>query len=547
MRQSFFGYNIAVSGLYTAQRNLDIVNHNITNASTTGYSRQKAIQSAATPLTSYDGTGMIGTGSQVTGVQRIRDTYLDFKYWSENIANGEWSKKADLLSEIETTFNEPSTSGFATIMDKFYSSLQELAKDPSSAAVRALVRENGVTLSNYFNNMANSFEKLQDDINDQVRINVDKVNSLATQIQQLNKQIYSFELNGESANDLRDSRTVLVDQLSKLININVSETSYGKLPNGEDDVHFTITVGGKALVDHFNVSKLALVQRDTNLNTEDVGNLYDVKWADGNKLVLTGGELKGLIDVRDGKDGVVGQDGTTKTPVYKGVPYYQSKLNEFVRTFAMAFNEGYVNQNGTLVDGKGHVDGYGKDVDISGPASASTGIRFFTMFGDDKKAISSDDLVDGAPVTDKTTIISKYQQITAKNFTVSSDVMNDPNTIATSDYAGNPGENGNIEVLNSLLALRSNDSMFTEGAPEDFVKSLVATLGIDSQQAQTFSEGQDTIVQQIDNRRMSVSGVSLNEELTDMVKFQQAYKASAKMINTMSQVYDTLINRLGLS
>lgn len=545
MRQSFFGYNIAVSGLYTAQRNLDIVNHNITNASTTGYSRQKAVQSAARPLTSYDGTGMIGTGSQINSVQRVRDTYLDFKYWSENIANGEWSKKADLLSEIETTFNEPSTSGFATIMDKFYSSLQELAKDPSSAAVRALVRENGVTLSNYFNNMASSFEQMQDDINDQVRINVDKINSLASQIQQLNKQIYSFELNGEAANDLRDSRTVLVDELSKLININVSEVSYGKLPNGDDDVHFTITVGGKALVDHYNVSKLALDQRDTNLNQEDVGNLYNIQWADGNKLVLTGGELKGLMDVRDGKDGAVGLDGTTKTPVYKGIPYYQNKLNEFVRTFAMAFNEGYVSQNGTLVDGTGHVDGYGKDVDISGPATAATGIRFFTMFGDGNKAVSSTDLVDGA--TGMTAIVDKYQQITAKNFTVSSDIMNDPNTIATSDYAGNPGENGNIEVLNALLALRSNDSLFTEGSSEDFVKSLIATLGIDSQQAQTFSDSQATIVQQVDNRRMSVSGVSLNEELTDMVKFQQAYKASAKMINTMSEVYDTLINRLGLS
>lgn len=540
MRQSFFGFNIAVSGLYTAQRNLNTVSHNISNASTTGYSKQQAIQTASKPLNTYDSTGMIGTGSEVTGVERIRDTYLDFKYWSENIANGEWSKKSQLLSGIETTFNEPSNSGFTKIMDGFYSSLQELAKDPSSSAVRALVRENGVTLANYFNSAATNFEQLQEDINDQVKINVEQINSLASQVQSLNKQIYNFELTGGTANDLRDSRTVLVDQLSKLVNINASEVSYGKLPNGEEDVHFVITVGGNTLVDHFSSNKLVLEQRKDRLNSEDVPNLYDVKWDSGNRLVLTGGELKGLMDVRDGKDGA--------DPDYKGVPYYQSKLNEFVRTFAMAFNEGYVTEAGTLVDKVGHVDGHGIDTDTTGPAIATKGVRFFTMFGEGDTPISGDELIDGAVATgtsgtDLDPVVAKYQKITAKNFTVSSDVMDNPNAIATTDVSG---ENGNTKVLNELLKIRSNSSLFTEGAPEDFVKSLIATLGIDAQQANTFSDSQDTVVRQIDNRRMSVSGVELNEELTNMVRYQQAYKSAAKMLNTMSEVYDTLINRLGV-
>jgi flagellar hook-associated protein 1 FlgK len=541
MRQSFFGLNIAVSGLYTAQKNLNTVSHNISNASTTGYSRQQNIQSASKPLNAFDGTGMIGTGSEVTGVKRIRDTYLDFKYWSENIANGEWSKKAELLSEMETTFNEPSNSGFTKIMDSFYSSLQELSKDPSSPAVRALVRENGVTLANYFNTLATRFEGLQSDINDQVRVTVEKINSLGSQIAKLNKQIYAFELTGESANDLRDARTVLVDELSKLVNINATEVKYGKLPNGEDDIHFVITIGGNNLVDHYSSRKLVLDQRDTRLNSEDIPNLYDIKWDNGNELILTGGELKGLVDVRDGNDGAKGADGITKSPSYKGVPYYQSMLNEFVRTFAMAFNEGYRTENGVLVDGVGHVDGFGVDTDGSGPATATSGLRFFTMFGDGDTPISSDVFIDGAVGMDA--IKAQYQNITAKNFTVGFDVMNNPNAIVTTNVAG---ENGNIDVLNELLKIRSNANLFTEGAPEDFMKSLVATLGIDSQQAKTFSSSQITIVKQIDNRRMSVSGVQLNEELADMVRFQQSYKASAKMINTMNEVYDTLINRLGV-
>ncbi len=541
MRQSFFGLNIAVSGLYTAQQNLNTVGHNITNATTPGYSRQQTIQNASRPISVMDGTGMVGTGSVVSGVERVRDEYLDFKYWSENIANGEWSKKAELLSEIEGTFNEPSNSGFVKIMNDFFNAYQELAKDPSSPAVRALVREKGVTMAKYFNSTATRFEKLQEDINDQVKITVDKINSLASQIQQLNKQIYNFELDGNSANDLRDSRTVLVDELSKLVNIQATEVSYGKLPNGAENIHFVITVGGKPLVDHFNTTKLDLKQRDDKLNNEDVGNLYDVKWDDGNKLVLTGGELKGLLDVRDGKDGALGMDGATKSPIYKGIPYYQAKLNEFVRTFAMAFNEGYTNKNGTLIDGVGHVHGYGYDPDGTGPETILNGIRFFTMFGNGDLPISGSDFIGGA--TGKTEIASRYQNITAKNFTVSSDVMNNINNIATSDVAG---ENGNIKVLNEIMKVRSNQSLFYEGAPEDFMKSLVAGLGIDTQQANRFSESQDAIVSQIDNRRMSVSGVELNEEMSNMVKYQQAYNAAAKMINTMSEVYDTLINRLGV-
>lgn len=549
MRQSFFGFNIAISGLYTAQRNLNTVSHNISNASTTGYSRQQTIQTASKPLNTYDSTGMIGTGSEVTGVERIRDNYLDFKYWSENIANGEWSKKSELLSGIQTTFNEPSDSGFTKIMDSFYSSLQELSKDPSSSAVRALVRESGVTLASYFNNTATNFEQLQEDINDQVKINVEEINSLAAQIQGLNKQIYNFELTGSAANDLRDSRTVLVDQLSKLVNINASEVAYGKLPSGEDDMHFVITVGGNTLVDHFNSSKLVLEQRADKLNSEDVFNLYDVKWDSGNKLVLTGGKLKGLMDVRDGKDGAVGADGKTTSPDYKGVPYYQSKLNEFVRTFAMAFNEGYVTEAGILVDKVGHVDGFGVDTDTTGPATATKGVRFFTMFGTGDTPVSGETFIDGAKATgtsgaDLDPVVAQYQKITAKNFTVSSDVMDNTNAIATTDVSG---ENGNTVVLNELLKIRSNASLFKEGAAEDFVKSLVATLGIDAQQANTFSDSQEKIVRQIDNRRMSVSGVELNEELANMVRYQQAYKSAAKMLNTMSEVYDTLINRLGVS
>ncbi len=525
MREGFFGLNIAVRGLYTAQRSMDIVNHNLNNVNTPGYSRQQGVQTASNPMALFDGTGMIGTGSEIRTVNRVRDEYLDFKYWSENDTYGEWDVKRTLLSDVEATFNEPSKSGFATIMNDFYNSLQELAKDPSSPATRSIVQQRGVTLTKYFNSTATHFEKLQEDANDCVKSQVENINALGVQIQQLNRQIYVSELDGNTANDLRDQRTLLVDKLSKLINIDANEVVAGKLPSGQDDKRFVITISGKAFVDHFDISKLALIPRTTPLNQGDAPNMYDVGWEDGNSLTIKSGELRGYLDVRDGNDGIAGSGGT-KTPAYKGIPYYMRKLDSFVQTFAKAFNEGII--DGT--DGIGHADGTG--------LNGSTGIDFFTMLGTDGRAMSTSEFNSLSANVD-----TRYSHLTAKNFTVSYDVATDSNKIATADPAG---QSGNILTLNELLKARGNTHMFAEGAPEDYMKSLVSTLGIDSQQASIFSNNQNAIVNQLTNRRASVSGVSIDEEMANLIKYQQAYNASAHMITTMAEVYDTLINKLGV-
>lgn len=544
VRGTFFGLNVALRGLYSAQRNLDVINHNINNVNTPGFSRQRAVQVASTPVALLDGTGMIGTGSEVVSIERVRDEYIDFKYWSENIAYGEWMAKREVLADMEAMFNEPSESGFTAVMNEFFNSLQELSKDPSSQAVRALVKEKGVTLAKYFNSMAEHLEKLQADINYRIKTKVEEVNALATQIVELNRQIYIAELDGNVANDLRDRRTVLVDRMSKIINVEANEVVTGKLPDGRDDKHFVLTISGKAIVDHFSICKLDLIQRDESmkLNEEDIPNLYEIRWQDGNKIKITGGELRGYLDMRDGNEGQIGLDNITYSPMYKGIPYYIKKLNQFVRTFAMAFNEGYLDSNTDFVidpseDGAGHVDGYRLG---SVPGDSPSGVRFFTMLGDGRLPMDSSSFIGGAATISE--ICDAYAKLTAKNFAVSLDIMNDINSISTSDTAG---QEGNINILNSILAMRHNSRMFSEGAPEDFMKSLVATLGIDSQQAVRYAENQDSIIKQLENRRLSNSGVSPDEEMANMVKYQHAYNAAARMIVTMSEIYETLINELG--
>ncbi len=552
MRSSFFGLNVAITGLYAAQRNLDTVGHNLSNINTEGYSRQENIQRASRAMLTYNGSGMVGTGTEVISTVRIRDAYLDYKYWSENISLGEWEVKSTQLTELERLFNEPSQNkaGFNAIMDSFFNAISDLSKNPSDLSARRVVINRGVSMAKYFNSIATHLEKLQSDLNESVKLKVDEINALASQIAQLNQKIHTFEVGGDVANDLRDQRGVLVDKLSKIININVNEVVVGKLPNGENNTHFVITVSGKALVDHVNGYKLEVVQRDKKVNVEeDIDKLYDVRWEDGNKLEITGGELKGYLDMRDGNEGL--DQGNGQSPRFKGIPFYIRRLNEFVRKFALAFNEGIVQTAGGtdswIKEHAGHADGYG--MQKPGTTVNPTGIRFFTMTGwsniDNKTTeLTSDEFIDNAETVDD--IVKRYKMITAKNFSVSGDLLNQQYgeyNLAASLDSGLGEDNSNL--LN-FLDMRENSHLFSEGTPEDYMTSLIATLGIDSQQAAQFFSSQENLTSYIDNRRVSVSGVSINEEMANLVKFQQAYNASAKMITTMAEIYDKLINGIGV-
>ena len=499
MRGSFFGLNVAVRGLHTSQRALYIAGHNISNVNTPGYSRQVGNQQASQAIGVFDGTGMIGTGSEITGVSRVRDVFLDHKYWGENVSYGEWETKHTAMDHLEAIFSLDEDSGSGKVMEGFYSSLQELSKDPSSLQTRETVRAAGEAFCKYFNSAAEQLQKARNDNNRAFKIKVDGINSYAEQIRSLNEQIYRAELDGSNANDLRDQRTVLVDELSKIVNIEAGEVVRGQLPGGREDRQFEITLNGSYLVNHDDVYELECY--------ENADKMYDVRWKDsGNDLVPKGGELKAYKYIRD-VDAVGG--------AYKGIPYYMEKLDEFVRYFAQAFNEGI------FKDGTKHYSGHAGGVGLDG----SENIKFFSY---NHKA--SGDLTD-------------YSHISASNITLSSDIEYDVRKIAAASVSGNPENKDNIT---QLLEMRHDARMFAEGAPEDFMQSLVANLGVDAQQAKSFAEQQESIVQQIENRRLSVSGVLEDEEMLNIVRHQHAYNAAAKMISVIDEIYDVMINRMGV-
>lgn len=499
---SFFGLSVGVKALSAAQAALYTVNHNISNADTTGYSRQVVTQKASSALKTGSGSGMIGTGVTIDSVIRIRNVFLDNRYWDENIKYGEWSTKSTTLSELEALLASSSDDGLDDVLTSFVSAMEDLLDDPSSDSARAALKEEGAALCKYLNNMAGTLEDLLEEYNSCIKSNVDEINSYAKQICELNKQIYKAELDGSTANDLRDQRTVLVDKLSAIADVEVSEVSSG------DDVRFCIKINGKSLVNHFEVNEL-----ECYTTTEGP---YAVCWAEaGDDITFDGGEIKAYLDMCNG-DGLNGE--------FKGIPYYMNQLDTFARTLAKAFNEGI------YADGQSHCSGHADGVGLDD----STGIRFFSYDGK-----SSDELMESGSDTD-----SIYANITAANISLSSDVEEDTDKIAASSSSG---EDENSDNLSELLEIFEDGSVFDNGTPEDFINSIYTTIGVEASFASQMSDTHENILDHIDSNRTSVSGVSIDEETTNLVMYQQAYNAAAQVISVMDEILDVTINSLGAS
>ncbi|WP_034601246.1 flagellar hook-associated protein FlgK [Clostridiisalibacter paucivorans] len=499
---AWIGFTTAVSGLLSSQKSLYTTNHNISNMNTEGYSRQKAAQNATNPL-KLPGIGMLGTGTTITEINRVRDSYINSKYWGENGPSGEWKVKQETLGEIEKVFNEPSESAIRKNMDEFFNALEDLSKNPSDNAYRQAVMEKAVTLTEHINETANKLYNVQKELNFAISTQVKQVNDMAEQIQRLNKQIFNMEIDGSNANDLRDRRDYIVDKLSEIVNVQVDESTDGK---------YRVSIGGMSLVDHTEVSKLKYPPNIKENPLNPTEKLVQVQWETGNQPVnLKGGEMKGLLEIRDG-DGLNGE--------YRGIPFYINRLNEFSQKIFEKINEQ-------------HYQGQG----LNGKSKKF----FFTI---------NDKMTSDLGVTDPND--SNYkdwikENVKADNISLSGDILGDLDNIAAASTDQGVEDNGNIKAI---IELRENKTFFDDtipqGTPEDFVKSILSNVAVDGQQAKRMYDNQRAIVENIVIRREAESGVSLNEEVGDMIRFQQSYNASARMITTIDAIYDVTINRLGL-
>lgn len=342
MPSQFFGLNIGASGLAAFQASINTTANNISNVSTEGYSRQETTLEATAPLRVYAKYGSAGTGVAATAIMQQRDLYYDTKYWENNSSLGYFEQKLYYLSQVENVFTDDGVQqGFSSIFSKMFNGLDTLnGGNASDESVRNQFIHQAQTLCTYFNSVADSLRETQKDCNEEITLTVQNINSIGEKIALINKEINKLEMNGGYANELRDERALLLDELSSIVAVKTDEyeikNTYGQNLGG---TNFTVFINGQLLVDGNDYRQLECVSSGYRNNQTDAKGMYDIVWADtkGDFAATTetaSGTLKALFDLRDGNNNeamkgtsVVEQDADGKYTTIKLVTPSNGNVN----------------------------------------------------------------------------------------------------------------------------------------------------------------------------------------------------------------------------
>ncbi|EST55404.1 flagellar hook protein [Brevibacillus panacihumi W25] len=515
MRSTFHGLEVSKRGLFAQQAALNTTGHNISNANTEGYSRQRVNMQATTGLP-YVGlqanveAGLLGTGVTVVSLQRMRENYLDIQFRNQNKDYGYWEAQRDALSKIEGIMNEPSDTGLQKVMDELWKSWQDLSKEPESLSARAVVRQRAVAVAETFSALTNSLTDLQSDLDNVVSTKVIEINSMTNQIANLNKQIGELVPHGYEPNDLFDQRDLLLDKLGKLVNVKVANGNNGMI---------NVTVDNRELINGQQSIPMAV--------TKNSYGLYDITLG-GEQFVPQSGGLLGTMEARGlpVNDPVTGQ-----TKITGPVSNMLERLNILAVNLTTEINN--LHRSGmNLNDIQNRSTNAGAQLED---------IPFFV----DSDAVTND------PNT-------KTYPINSSKIQVNPAILASLNAIAaatveqTGSSAGTSFHGDGSNAL-AVAGIKYNTYSLFIGAsnqPEtttldDFYRYAIAQLGVDSQEAQRMEKNTELLVGQVDTQRQSVSGVSIDEEMSEMVKYQHAYSAAARVMTSFDEILDKVINGMG--
>ncbi|KKE79675.1 flagellar hook-associated protein FlgK [Bacilli bacterium] len=483
---TFRGLEMAKQAIFTQQSALHTTGHNIANANTEGYTRQRVNFETNKPSPNASRNrqelpGQIGTGVKAGSIQRVRNQFLDVQFRGENSKFGYYETRNEALARMENMLNEPSDTGLSASMNQFWQSLQDLAVNPENAGARSVVLQRGKSLAGTFNYLSDSLNKIRGDLKNQLEVTLKDANTMLEEVNKINQEVRNLETHGYAANDLYDKRDVLLDKLSKIIPI---EVTYDKQNNGDG-------VATVSIVDDTGNEIATLIDGKTDtVNTFSETGIYSevnkldvvsqIKVGDMtlsmDQLLSSKGSLSGLIESQG-----YTLDGQTVEGDY---PVFLSKLDAMAFEFVEAFNNLH-------------------------------GDDFFSFDGN---------------ITDQNGAAGAIKV-----------VLEDPTKINAGSESGN-GQNALdlADLLHEPLTDLDDSSMM------DFYESVIGDLGVIAEHAKRMTENTTILKSQVENQRMSVSAVSLDEELTNMLQFQHAYNAAARSMTATDELLDQVINRMGL-
>lgn len=606
MPSQFFGLYIAGSGLRAANAALNTTANNIANANTDGYSRQVVYQQANNALRVFTTYGCAGAGVDTLAIERVRDQFYNMKYWDNNCKMGEYEIKAYYCQTLEGYFtdNGAAGAGFRTIFNQMSNLLQGIIDNASSDTSKADFISSAKSLTDYFNNMYGNLQELQKDLNLEIKQTVDQINSLAEKISILNNQINTLEINGGTANELRDQREKLVDELSALVDVEIEDqTVYDpKDPTRDTGLSRYIVkiAGGQPLVDNNEYNSLSYEARPTSekVNQSDADGLYRIFWKNGNEFKLDNslmkGKLKGLVALRDGnnnanfkgkvKDTKAAADGSPAEVTIEVTEDYLKDMSKCTLSdTGGTINIGNVvykytgwkyNEDGTYtfymekdvpetMKGKDAFDSRG--IDYQGipyyMEQMNEWIRQFAaavnkIFMDGTNAYNEDGCIfftanknqggQYGPDELNPDEGDGLYELTAGNITIFEDLLNDAALLGTRSSATvGVEECAQIKELVELLSSKAKFS-FRNGTAGQLLETLLSDVMLNASHAETSCSTYEGLRTTIDNQRISVSGVDEDEEAVNLVKYQNSYTLASKMIQTMTEIYDRLILQTGV-
>jgi flagellar hook-associated protein 1 FlgK len=556
--------SIGTRGLFAAQLGMDVAGQNISNADVAGYSRKRLNMS---PDYRYDGQfGQMGFGVDVINIERMRDALIDEQIRRQDQQVGYYSMIDETLEKVENVFTEPGETGLQHYLDNFFDSWQNLINNPADLASRTMVKTGAEVLTDEFHNLSNELRLMKEDLNVKIDAKVQRVNELAQEINNMNAEVGAVEIGNQNANDSRDKRDEMLKELATLIDIDTTENGIGQV---------TVTTAGNMLVSPAGYRTLETTTSTSTLPDGTTARSIRLRFADSKRPYSPlSGEIKGLFDSRD----IV-------------VPEYERQLDTLALALMRKVNEvhsggyslyGYTGMSffDTTSTGASDINLAAEILsDVQNIAAASGGapLQAITVnaaagqldFGNVQQLsktlgalwTAADPLTErarnvvhgsvvlranGTVLTENTDYHVDYVQGTIQMLHAGYNglAMTVDFRYDTGRYNG-PGDNSNAvrvaqlrhELTMAPDPLGNDTNTFTQ-----YYSAFIGKLGLARNEASANLQTRQDLVAQYQRHQDAIAGVSLDEEMADIIKYQHTYTAAARVITTTSAMLDVLMN-----
>ncbi|MBU5225398.1 flagellar hook-associated protein FlgK [Clostridium senegalense] len=521
-------------GMLAQQSALNTTSHNMSNVNTPGYSRQHVILSASRPIT-LAGPGQIGTGVNVVAITRTRDTFLDYQIRRESSNLADSIAKEKYLSEIEGIFNEPSDTAISKLLSEYYDAWQTLSLNPGKSEARQVVVQTAKQLTDLLNHTHKQLEDTKGNLETEKKQSVEDINNLLDQINELNKEIKKVTFAGNNPNDLLDSRDLLLDELSTKFGIDVTSENLN---------------GIKLNADGTDINLIQNTEKDPkyHLKFDEKSGSYQFVQIDDKGKEITEDKDKNKIDPIDFKPSAGTIGGLLKLD--EKIQSNIDKLNNLAKTIALSTNaihsDGGGNRNFFAIKDKDGniIDKYVKDPN-TGDLIAESGKELNAgnitinddLLKDPMLLNVNTSSTSGGEDGDRALVIAQLRDM---KFIIDDETKGVNKDTTLEKFKENNGYNKGITSEGIVTFENNKDGASVEG----YYKGIINTLGIEAQAAKRDVANKQMLLGSFIEKRESTSGVSIDEETINLVQFNHAYQANAKMISTVDELLDVVINGL---